>query len=186
MNYLEVDGSQTSTNNEGVALVNGSISFQEVRLEEDLEPVSGQPFDGVVDRQDVNSLAILDVRAFCHGDDVAQTNPEVISDNAVHADLLVGHRVVAEHDADGLLSLLAFEQDGVAAEEPELVHLGLREGDYGVVVIGRLFDDQPVGSGLLVEDGRGQGLTLGAVFFAFSRHFVTKFGFSREKVTNPD
>ena len=156
--------------------MNGSISFEEVRLEEDLEPISGQPLDGVVDRQNVNSLSVFDVRAFGHGNDVAQTNPEVVSDDAVHADLLVGNGVVTENDADCLLPLLAFEQDGVAAEEPELVHLGLREGDDGVVVVGRLLNDQPIGSSLLVEDGCGQGFTLGAVIFAFSRHFVTKFG----------
>ena len=89
MNYLEVDGSQTTTNNEGVALVNGSISFQEVRLEEDLEPVSGHSFDRVVDGEDVDPLAVLDVRTFGNGDDVTESDSEVVSDDSVHSDFVV-------------------------------------------------------------------------------------------------
>ena len=37
---LELNGSHSSSNDEGVALVDGSVSLQEVGLQVDLEPVS--------------------------------------------------------------------------------------------------------------------------------------------------
>ena len=155
---LEVDSSETATDNEGVALVDGSIGLQEVGLQEDLEPVSGQAFDGVIDGQNMDPLPVLDVRTFRDRDDVAETNSKVVSDDSVHSDLLVGDGVVAQNDADGLLALLALQQDSVASKQTQLVHLGLREGDHRVVVVDRLFDDQSVRPGLLVQDGGGQPL----------------------------
>jgi len=51
---------------------------------------------------------------------------QVVTHNAVHADLLVGAGVVREHDADRLLAALALEDHGVAAEELQLVHFRLQ------------------------------------------------------------
>ena len=127
--YLEVDRPQAASDHEGVALVDGPVRLQEVRLQEDFKPVSGQAFDGVIDRKDVDPLAVLDVRTFRDRDDVAETNSEVVSDDAVHPDLLAGDGVVAEDDADGLLPLLALQQDRVASEQAEFVHLGLRQSN---------------------------------------------------------
>ena len=51
------------------------------------------------------------------------------------------------------------EEDGVPAEELELVHLGHGERHHGVVVIDRVLHDQPVGPLLLIQDRRGKLIT---------------------------
>ena len=87
--------------------MDGPVGLQEVGLEEDLEPVAGEALDGVVDGEDVDPLAVLDVGAGGQGDDVAESDPEVVSHDAVHADLLVGCGVIAKDNAGSLLPLLA-------------------------------------------------------------------------------
>jgi len=69
--------------------VDGSVGLEEVGLEEDLEPVSGHSFDRVVDGEDVDPLAVLDVRTFGNGDDVTESDSEVVSDDSVHSDFVV-------------------------------------------------------------------------------------------------
>jgi len=143
--YLEVYGPEASSDNEGVTLVDGPVCLEEVGLQEHLEPVAGQALNGVVDGQDVDPLAVLDVRALGDGDDVAETNSEVVSDDPVHADLLVGDGVVAQDDADRFLPLLSLEENGVSPEQSQLVHLGLGKRHDGVVVVDGFFDNESVG-----------------------------------------
>ena len=89
--------------------MDGPVGFEEVRLEEDLEPVSGQPFDRVVDGKNVDPLPVLHVGTFGNGHDIAESNSEIVSNDSVHPDLLVWNGVVAQHDADRLLPFLALE-----------------------------------------------------------------------------
>ncbi len=89
--------------------MDGPVSLEEVGLEEDLEPVSGQAFDRVVDGEDVDPLAVLDVRTFGNRDDVTESDSEVVSDDSVHPNFFVRHGVVAQNDAHGLLALLSLE-----------------------------------------------------------------------------
>ena len=65
----------------------------------------------------MDPLAVLDVWAALDGHDVPETDPEVVPDDAVHADLVVSDGVVRQHDAHTLLPLLALEEDSVAAEQ---------------------------------------------------------------------
>ena len=65
----------------------------------------------------MDPLAVLDVRAALDGHDVPEADPEVVPDDAVHADLVVRDGVVRQHDAHALLPLLALEEDSVAAEQ---------------------------------------------------------------------
>ena len=52
--------------------------------------------------------------------------------------------------------VLHLEQDGVAPEELELVHLGHGERHHGVVIVHRVLDNQTVGPLLLVQNGSGE------------------------------
>ena len=74
-------------------------------------------FHAVVDGEDVDPLAVLDVWAALDGHDVPEADAEVVPDDAVHADLVVRDGVVRQHDAHALLPLLALEEDSVAAEQ---------------------------------------------------------------------
>ena len=77
----------------------------------------------------MDPLSVLDVGAGLDGHDVTQAHAQVVPDDTVHPDLVVRHGLVRQHDTDALLPLLALEQDGVAAEELQLVHLGEGEGE---------------------------------------------------------
>jgi hypothetical protein len=76
-----------------------------------------------------------------HGDDVAEADAEVLADDLVHADLALLAELVREDDAHGVLALLALDEDGVAAEELQLVHLLQVERHDGVVIVHRLVCD---------------------------------------------
>ena len=136
--------------------MDGAVGFQEVGLEVDLKPISGETLDRVVNGEDVNPLAVLDIGTGRHGDNVAETNSEVVADNSVHPDSLIGDGIVREHDANGLFAFLSFQQNCVATEKLKLVHFGLGQRHHRVVVIGGLLDNQTVGLLFLLEDGRGQ------------------------------
>ena len=177
---LELDRAHPAADEERVALADGAVGLEEVGLEEGVEEVARDALDGVVDREDVDLLAVLDVGALenfffwrgfwrsgerkrerernatttttttttktkkkrseklktsifithlVHRHHVAQAHPQVSAHHLVDADARLVARVVREDDADGVLALLALEQDGVAAEELEGLHGLEREGD---------------------------------------------------------
>lgn len=81
LNHLEFNGSHATTDKEGVALADGSIGFQEVGLEESLKEVTSQTFHSVINRQDVDTLTVLDIRAGMEGQHITKTNTQVVADN---------------------------------------------------------------------------------------------------------
>lgn len=68
----------------------------------------------------------------------------------VHADVAVLSVVIREDDAHRVFALLALQQDGITAEELELLHLGLAQAHHAVVVVGGIVDNKAVGRLLLV------------------------------------
>merc|ERR1719352_223940 len=156
LNYLELNSPHASPDDEVIPLVDWPVRLKEVGLQVNLKPVPCQTLHTVVDRQNVDPLAILHVRAALDGNDVAESHPQVVPHHPVHPDLVVGHRVVAEDDADALLPLLSLQQACVAAEQLQLIHLGKGEGDDAVVVIDGVLHQQPVWLGLLVQDRCGK------------------------------
>ena len=90
---------------------NKPVSLQEVGLEVDLEPISGESFNCVVDGQNVDPLSVLDIGAGGECDHVSETDTEVVADHTVHANLFVTDRVVAENNASGLFALLALKMN---------------------------------------------------------------------------
>jgi hypothetical protein len=99
------------------------------------------------------------------GDHVTMLDSEVVANNSVDASAAVIELIVGENDENGILSLLASNQDGVTSEELELVHSGLGEGNDAVVIVDGIGNHQLVGLLLLLEN-RGRdiifGLDLGA------------------------
>ena len=95
---------------------------------------------------------------------------EVVPDHPVHADLLIRDGLVGEDDAGRLLALLALEQDGVATEQLQLVHLLLRQSHNGVVIVDGLLDDEAVGALLALQDGSGQVIGTGRKRIMFKNH----------------
>lgn len=69
------------------------------------------------------------------GNHVTVLDSQVVTNNSVDASATVIELLVSEDDEDGVLSLLASNQDGVATEELELIHGGLGEGNDTVVIV---------------------------------------------------
>ena len=69
--------------------------------------LTSESLDSIIDGQDVDPLAILDFRACLDGDDVSQSDAQVVTHDAVQSDLVVRDRVVGQNDANRLTTLFA-------------------------------------------------------------------------------
>jgi len=135
---LELDGVHGLADEEKVALLDGAVSLEEVGLEIDVEKVSSNTLDSVVEGEDVDALSVRDVAAGGDGDDIREANAEILTNDLVHPHVGILTRIVSKHNADSVLSLLSLDQYGVSAEELEFLHLGGGERDHGVVIISSL------------------------------------------------
>jgi len=81
---LELDGAHGGADEEEVALAEGAVRLEEVGLEEGLKEVAGDALDRVVDGEDVDAGAVLDVGAGVDRDNVAQADAEVASDDWIN------------------------------------------------------------------------------------------------------
>mmetsp|Transcript_37429 Transcript_37429/g.76302 ORF Transcript_37429/g.76302 Transcript_37429/m.76302 type:complete len:501 (-) Transcript_37429:109-1611(-) len=175
LHHLELHGMHGTSHKEKVTLLHRAVRLQEVRLQVHVEEVSRNTLDGVVQGEDVDPLPVRHVPAGgdCH--DVREADAQVLAHHLVHAHVGVVAALVSEDDADGVAPLLALEEDGVAAEELELLHLGGAEGYDRVVVIGGVVDDEAVGGALLAKDG-----VLHVGIFAFTGHGHCGFAVYRD------
>ena len=167
---LELDGVHGGPDEEEVALLDGPVGLEEVGLEVDVEEVAGDALDGVVEGEDVDALAVRDVAAGRDGHNVGETDAEVLANDLVHLDVGIVAVLVRQHDADGVAALLALDEDGVAAEELELLHLGGAQSDDGVVVVGGIVDDEAVRAALLAGGGAEDGVLHVGVRLAVVMH----------------
>lgn len=78
---------------------------------------------------------VFDIGASMDGDHVTMLDSQVVADNSVDASAAVIELLVSEDNEDRLLSLLASDEHGVAAEELERVHGGLGERDDAVIIV---------------------------------------------------
>mmetsp|Transcript_14740 Transcript_14740/g.30439 ORF Transcript_14740/g.30439 Transcript_14740/m.30439 type:complete len:332 (-) Transcript_14740:364-1359(-) len=72
-----------------VSLFDRTVGLQKVRLQVDLEEISRNSLDGIVQGQDVNALAVRNISTGGDGDDVAQPDSQVFSNHLVHANVRV-------------------------------------------------------------------------------------------------
>ena len=65
---------------------------------------------------------VFDVRARVDGDNIAVLDTQVVANNTVYPRRAVVEVVVGEYDENGILPLLALDEDSVATEELESLH----------------------------------------------------------------
>mmetsp|Transcript_81050 Transcript_81050/g.238195 ORF Transcript_81050/g.238195 Transcript_81050/m.238195 type:complete len:200 (+) Transcript_81050:2350-2949(+) len=147
---LELHGPESATHKKEVSLARRSVGLQEVGLQIGVKEVTGDALDGIVQGQNMHTLAVGHIAASMHRYDVAKAHAQVLAHDFVQADLRVLEVVVGKHDADGVLALLALDQHVVAAEEVQLLHLCLRHRDDGVVVVQRLLHNEAIGGPLFL------------------------------------
>jgi hypothetical protein len=76
---LELDAPRSALGEEDVALADGTVRLEEVGLEEDVEDVARETLDRVVEGEDVDALAVLDVVARVDGAEVAELDAQVVA-----------------------------------------------------------------------------------------------------------
>lgn len=81
-------------------------TFEEVRLDVYIENIAAQALDRIVERQNVHTLAIFDIKALVDIDQVAKLDAKVITRNLVHLNTTFFDVIGAQADKDGVSPLL--------------------------------------------------------------------------------
>mmetsp|Transcript_1537 Transcript_1537/g.3370 ORF Transcript_1537/g.3370 Transcript_1537/m.3370 type:complete len:200 (+) Transcript_1537:2059-2658(+) len=153
LDHLELHRVHRAPHEEEVALLHGAVGLEEVRLEVHVEQVPRHALDGVVDGEDVHALPVRDVPARRDRDHVGEAHAQVLAHNLVHPHAGAVARLVGQDDAHGVPPLLPLDQDRVAAEEGQLLHLRRAQGYDRVVVVRGVVHHEAVGRPLLAQDG---------------------------------
>ena len=95
------------------------VPVLKVRLQIDIKEGSGDPVHRVFERNHVDSRPVLDLARRVQRDDVAQFDPQVLSDDAVHSNLAVVRLLIGEGNAHRRVPLLALNQHAVSAEQTQ-------------------------------------------------------------------
>jgi len=107
---FEFDWSELSSDSERVALGHGTESVSEVGHDVSLGKVTGQAFNRVSERKDldVDEVGALGQRA--HFDGVAESHSQILTAALIHSNLAIWHVVVvgAESDAHSLAALFTY------------------------------------------------------------------------------
>jgi len=101
----------------------------------------------------VDALAVLDIGAGLHDNNITQAHTQILADNLVHADLCLLAGVIGKDNTHGVLALLALDEDSVTTEKRELLHGVEVERNDAIVVIDGIVNDEAVG--VLLLDGFG-------------------------------
>ena len=86
-------------------------TFEEVRFKINIEEVTAETLDGVVEGKDVYALAVLDVQARVHVDHVAKLDTEVVTGDLVHLDLALLNSIGAQANEHGVMPPLPTTQE---------------------------------------------------------------------------
>jgi hypothetical protein len=131
----------------------GAVGLQEVGLQESIEQIARETLDGIINRQNVDSLTVLDVGALVNRDDVTESDAKVGADDLVHANLGFLASLIGQNDANSVSSLLALNQNSISTEKVEGFHsVGMQAND-GIVILRTLLDHQSVWRFLSLQNG---------------------------------
>ncbi len=81
-------------------------TLEEVGFEIHIEDVTTQTLDGIIEGQNVDTLAVLDVEARVYIDHVTELDTEVVTRDFVQLDLALLDIVGAQADENGVVPLL--------------------------------------------------------------------------------
>mmetsp|Transcript_20839 Transcript_20839/g.84851 ORF Transcript_20839/g.84851 Transcript_20839/m.84851 type:complete len:319 (-) Transcript_20839:229-1185(-) len=154
LHNLELHGSHTAAHCEGVPLANRAIGLQKVRLEVDVEQISGQAFGTVLEGENVNAITIFHIWTRVDGDNVAKPNSKIVSDDPVHANLLIGAFLIDQYHANSSPPLLPFQEHCISSEELKLLHLRCGQCHHRILIIGSLIHHQSIRGLLLFKNRR--------------------------------
>jgi hypothetical protein len=84
-------------------------TFKEIGLKIDVENVSTEALDRVIERKYMHPFSILDIETLVHVDEISQFDPEVITCNLVHLDSTFLDVIGAQTNEHSVPSLLSTE-----------------------------------------------------------------------------
>lgn len=70
-----------------------------------------------------------------NSDHIAMLDTKVVSHNTVDASASIIEIVIGQHNQNGVLALLALNQDGITSEKLERVHGIVGKGNNGVIIV---------------------------------------------------
>ena len=83
-----------------------ALTLKEIWLEVNIEDITGETLDRVVEWEDVDALAVLDVQAGVYVHNIAELHAQVVTGDLVHLDLALLDVIRAQADKDGISPLL--------------------------------------------------------------------------------
>ncbi len=106
-------------------LLNLPVGLEEVRTQVDIEEIgiSGESLKVFREREHMNTLSILNVRASGNRDNITKANTKVVSHDAIAANSHIFALLIRQNNADGISSLLTLQKHGITAEKLKLLHL---------------------------------------------------------------
>lgn len=84
-------------------------TFEEIWLQVDIENVSTQTLNRIIERKYMNPLPILDIKTLVHIDEICEFNAKVITGNFVHLDSTLFNVIGTETNENCVSSLLSTE-----------------------------------------------------------------------------
>mmetsp|Transcript_3985 Transcript_3985/g.6142 ORF Transcript_3985/g.6142 Transcript_3985/m.6142 type:complete len:299 (+) Transcript_3985:1820-2716(+) len=120
--YFEFYSPHATTHKEKITLPDRTICFQEVGLQVDVEQVACEAFYRVVDRENMDTLAILDVLTLMHRNNVSQTHSQIVAYYFVHSYLRLFASFISQDDANCVLSFFALDQHSISSEKLKFLH----------------------------------------------------------------
>mmetsp|Transcript_150964 Transcript_150964/g.277285 ORF Transcript_150964/g.277285 Transcript_150964/m.277285 type:complete len:205 (+) Transcript_150964:1921-2535(+) len=167
---FELDRTEASAHKEQITSTARPVSFEEVGLQVCLKEVSCDALNCIVQRQDMDTLAVGHIATSMDRDNISKTHAKILSHDLVQSHLLVIEVVICKHNANRVLALFAFDQYVVSAEEVQLLHFCLGERDYRIVIVESLLNDEAVWRPLL---GQLLGLRCyGSTFWSWICHLI--------------
>jgi hypothetical protein len=83
---------------------------------------------------------VFDIGARVDGDHVTVLDSQIVTNDSVDASAAIIKFIVGKNNENGVLSLLASNQNGITSEKLELVHSSLGEGNNAVVIVDGIGD----------------------------------------------
>lgn len=84
-----------------------ALTLEEIWFQVYIENVSGETLNRVVEGQDVDALAVLDVQALVHVDKITELDSQVVTSNFVHLDLAFLDVIGGQANEDCISPLLS-------------------------------------------------------------------------------
>ena len=86
-------------------------TLKEIRLKVDVENVAAQALDRVIEGENVNTFAVLDIQARVHVHHVTELHAEIVTSDLVHLNLALLDIVGAQADQNSIVALLPAVRD---------------------------------------------------------------------------